>query len=90
LNDTHFDDGSIITNITRPQLVKCLERYDHEQPQLTDLGRWGLDIMGILFRNMKQKMMDIRIGIVNMDLVVTNRIMAWMFYLIMLKVAQSL
>ena len=42
LNDSNFGDRSVITNIVRPQLVKCLERYDHEQPQLREVGRWGL------------------------------------------------
>ena len=43
LQDTTFDDGSVITNIVRPQLTKCLQRYNFEQPQLIDLGYWNLD-----------------------------------------------
>ena len=43
LNNTHFNDGSIITNIVGPQLAKCIERYNVEHPELTQLSSWTYD-----------------------------------------------
>ena len=80
LQDTTFDDGSVITNIVRPQLTKCLQRYNFEQPQLIDLGYWNLDNEYVV-----QKYETEEDGYKDWHcehgLGGEGRIMAWMFYL---------
>ncbi len=82
LNDTNFGDRSVITNIVRPQLVKCLERYDHAQPQLREVGRWGLyqgySIQKYETEDDGYKDWHAEAGSSGPP---SNRILAWMFYL---------
>jgi len=82
LDDSNFDDGSIITNITRLQLVKCLERYDQEQPQLRKLCRWslyqGYSIQKYETEDDGYKDWHAEAGSSGPP---SNRILAWMFYL---------
>jgi len=82
LNDTNFDDRSIITNIVGNQLAKFIKRYDQEQPQLRKLCRWGLyqgySIQKYETEDDGYKDWHAEAGSSGPP---SNRILVWMFYL---------
>jgi hypothetical protein len=82
LDDSNFDDGSIITNIVGNQLAKFIKRYDQEQPQLRILSRWslyqGYSIQKYETEDDGYKNWHAEAGSSGPP---SNRILAWMFYL---------
>jgi len=82
LDDSNFDDGSIITNIVGNQLAKFIKRYDQEQPQLRILSRWslyqGYSIQKYETEDDGYKDWHAEAGSSGPP---SNRILAWMFYL---------
>ena len=82
LDDSNFDDGSIITNIVGNQLAKFIKRYDQEQPQLRILSRWSL-YQGYSIQ--KYETEDDGYKEWHAEAAgsgpPSNRILAWMFYL---------
>tara|TARA_B100001996_G_scaffold38207_1_gene28053 strand:- start:230 stop:823 length:594 start_codon:yes stop_codon:yes gene_type:complete len=82
LDASNFDDGSVITNIVRPQLAKCNQRYNFEQPQLREISRWSLysnySIQKYETEDDGYKEWHAEAGGSGP---VSNRILAWMFYL---------
>ena len=81
LNDTNFGDRSVITNIILPQLVKCIERYDHKQPQLREISGWSLYKGYTIQKYETEDDGYMKWHAENSSSGVWNRLLAWTFYL---------
>ena len=76
-----FSDRSVISNIIRPQLIKCMVKYNAAHPQLTPIHTWDYfdDYNFQKYENEDDgyKTWHCEHG----SGVIGDRIMAWMFYL---------
>ena len=82
LTDTHFNDGTVISNIIGNQLPYCIERYNKEQPQISYLNRWSM-YQG--YSVQKYETEDDGYKDWHCESAgpgkTSNRVLAWMFYL---------